>query len=279
MADLLKGKPVADAYRERLAARLAALAARGHVPGLALVRWGADAVAKMYADFMEKKAREAGLYVRRVEAVDLDEAAAEAAIRQLNEDAQIDGVLILMPLPKQLDREKIINLLNPDKDIDGLTPTQAGRLATGRRAFVPATARACLAILDHYGIEIEGRRAVVIGRSDVIGKPVARLLLARNATVTVCHSRTRDLAAVARTGEILVAAVGKMEMIGADMVAPGATVVDVGIHRDGNRTRGDVAADAAAVAGAITPVPGGVGTVTTTMLLDAVVTACEQNHA
>lgn len=275
MAQVLAGKAVADAYRESIAQRLAVLREKGRVPGLAIIRWGTDIAAKMYADFMEKKAREAGLEVRRIESESISQEAAEAVLIELEKDAAIDGILLLMPLPHKLDAERLVRLLPQDKDIDGLTPTQAGLLATGRPAFAPATARACMAILQHYGIALEGKHAVVIGRSDVIGKPVARMLLAANATVTVCHSRTTDLAALTRTADILVAAVGKREMVTADMVKPGAVVIDVGIHRDGDRTCGDVDAAVSMVAGSYTPVPGGVGTVTTTMLLEAVVKAAE----
>ncbi len=276
MALLLKGQPVAAALRARNESRLAALKEKGIMPGLAILHWSEDAASGLYADFIAKRATAAGLHVNRSDAADITQAAAVDMICRLNTDTDVHGILLLMPPAPQLDAESLINLIQPDKDIDGLTPMQAGRLATGRPAFVPATARACLAILDHYQISPAGKRAVVIGRSDVIGKPVARLLLARDATVTICHSRTRDLAQITRQAEILVAAAGNKEMITADMVAPGTTVIDVGIHRDGDRICGDVTPAVADIAGALTPVPGGVGMVTTAMLLAAVLTVCEE---
>lgn len=274
----LRGNEVATSRREEVRRRVQALAAERRQPGLALVRLSEDTGARMYAEFLAKAATKAGIAVRRIEptaAASQDEAL--ALIHTLNADPAVDGVLLLMPLPAYADRRALLDALDPDKDIDGLTPTQAGRLATGRPdAFVPATAQACMAIIAHYGIETEGREAVVIGRSDVIGKPVAQLLLAAQCTVTVCHSHTRDLAAVTRRADIVVAALGRPHAVTAEMIRPGATVIDVGIHREGGETVGDVDPAVGAVAGALTPVPGGVGAVTTTMMLAAVVTACER---
>lgn len=273
----LAGKPVAAAQCEEAARRLAALQAQGVTPGLAVVRIGDDAAAGMYGSFLVKQAQAAGLAVRYAEyPATTTQAEALGYLAELNADATVHGILLLMPLPAHLDRQELVDALAPAKDIDGLTPTQVGRLATGRPAFVPATAAACLATLRHYDIPLEGARAVVIGRSDVIGKPVAQLLLAANATVTICHSRTRELAAVTREADILIAAVGKAEMVTADMMRDGAVLIDVGIHRKGDRTCGDIHADAYAKAGAYTPVPGGIGAVTTSMMLLAVIRAAEE---
>lgn len=275
----LRGKEVADRRREEIRQRLQVLAAQRCKPGLALVRLSEDAGARMYADFLAKSATKEGIAVRQIEpAAASSQAEALALIRALNADSEVDGVLLLMPLPDYADRRALLDALDPAKDIDGLTPTQAGLLATGRSdAFVPATARACMAILTHYGIETDGKEAVVIGRSDVIGKPVAQLLLAAQCTVTVCHSHTRNLSAVVQRADIVVAALGRAQAITKEMIRPGATVIDVGIHRTGGATVGDVDPAVGEVAAALTPVPGGVGAVTTTMMLEAVVRACERH--
>lgn len=275
----LKGAPVAAAQQETTAKKIRMLAAKGVTPGLAIVRFSADRAAQMYGDFLAKSAAQAGLYVERVEPEEnLTQEDALATIHALNQNPQIDGILLLMPLPPGLDRSSLVEAIAPGKDIDGLTPTQVGRLVTGRTAFVPATARAVLATLRHYEIPLAGKHAVVIGRSDVIGKPVAQLLLAANATVTICHSKTQDLPHFTRAVDILVAAVGKAMMVTPDMVSDDAVVVDVGIHRVDGKTVGDVAPEALAKAQAATPVPGGIGSVTTALMLDAVVTAALRHH-
>lgn len=275
----LKGAPVAAAQQETTAKKICTLAAKGVTPGLAIVRFSADRAAQMYGDFLAKSAAQAGLYVERVEPEEnLTQEDALATIHALNQNPQIDGILLLMPLPPGLDRSSLVEAIAPGKDIDGLTPTQVGRLVTGRTAFVPATARSVLATLRHYEIPLAGKHAVVIGRSDVIGKPVAQLLLAANATVTICHSKTQDLPQFTRAADILVAAVGKAMMVAPDMVSDDAVVVDVGIHRVDGKTVGDVAPEALAKAQAATPVPGGIGSVTTALMLDAAVTAALRHH-
>ncbi len=275
----LKGAPVAAAQQETTAKKIRMLAAKGVTPGLAIVRFSADRAAQMYGDFLAKSATQAGLYVERGEPEEnLTQEDALATIHALNQNSQIDGILLLMPLPPGLDRSSLVEAIAPGKDIDGLTPTQVGRLVTGRTAFVPATARAVLATLRHYEIPLAGKHAVVIGRSDVIGKPVAQLLLAANATVTICHSKTQDLPNFTRAADILVAAVGKAMMVTPDMVRDDAVVVDVGIHRVDGKTVGDVAPEALAKAQAATPVPGGIGSVTTALMLDAAVTAALRHH-
>lgn len=275
----LTGAPVAAAQRETTAKKIRMLAAKGVTPGLAIVRFSADRAAQMYGDFLAKSAAQAGLYVERVEPEEnLTQEDALATIHTLNQNPQIDGILLLMPLPPGLDRSSLVEAIAPGKDIDGLTPTQVGRLVTGRTAFVPATARSVLATLRHYEIPLAGKHAVVIGRSDVIGKPVAQLLLAANATVTICHSKTKDLSHFTLAADILVAAVGKAMMVTPDMVSEDAVVMDVGIHRVDGKTVGDVAPEALAKAQAATPVPGGIGSVTTALMLDAAVTAALRHH-
>lgn len=275
----LTGAPVAAAQQETTAKKIRMLAAKGVTPGLSIVRFSADRAAQMYGDFLAKSATQAGLYVERVEPEEnLTQEDALATIHTLNQNPQIDGILLLMPLPPGLDRSSLVEAISPGKDIDGLTPTQVGRLVTGRTAFVPATARSVLATLRHYEIPLAGKHAVVIGRSDVIGKPVAQLLLAANATVTICHSKTQDLSRFTRAADILVAAVGKAMMVTPDMVSEDAVVIDVGIHRVDGKTVGDVAPEALAKAQAATPVPGGIGSVTTALMLDAAVTAALRHH-
>ena len=202
-----------------------------------------------------------------------------AKIDELNYDKRIHGILVQLPLPEALHREEqeILDRIDPAKDVDGFHPVNVGRLSLGQSALVPCTPSGCLKMLELAGIPIDGARAVIVGRSNIVGKPMAQLLLAKNATVTVCHSHTKDLAAVTREADILVAAVGKPKFITADMVKPGTTVIDVGINRIApKKLVGDVDFDAVQdVAGAITPVPGGVGLLTVAMLMENVVTAAE----
>ena len=189
-------------------------------------------------------------------------------IAALNNDPQVDGILVQLPLPKHIDEEKVIAAIAPEKDVDGFHPENVARLWLNQPCILPCTPKGIIALLDKAGVEIAGKKAVVVGRSNIVGKPVAKLLLDRNATVTIAHSRTRDLPAVCREADILVAAVGRAQMITADYVKPGAAVIDVGINRVNDRLVGDVDFDSVApVAGAITPVPGGVGPMTITMLM------------
>lgn len=278
MAQILDGKETAAALAPVFRARLAALREAGREVTLAIVLAGDSKPSAMYADFMQRQAAGYGIPVRLVrEPADVTEAALLADIEELNEDGAVTGILLMMPLPAHIDAERVVEAMDPDKDIDGLTTANAGRLAAGKDGLFPCTPRACMAILRHYGIDPEGKRAVVLGRSNVVGGPVAQLLQRANATVTVCHSRTRDAAAIAREADILVAAMGRPETVTADMVKPGAVVLDVGISRVGGRTVGDVAyEEVAEVAGAVTPVPGGVGSVTTAMVIEALLTAAER---
>lgn len=270
MSVLLEGKKSAAAIRDEAAALVARLRAAGTVPTLALVLATADESAAWYTRAIVRAGEKVGLDVR-VErlADDAPAAAVETALVRLSADPDVHGVILQTPLPPGVDFVTAAAAIAPEKDVDGTNPVSLGRLAAGLPAFAPATAAAVLRLLDDHGVTLAGRRAVVVGRSLVVGKPVALLLLARDATVTVCHSRTVDLAARTAEAEVLVAAVGRPRMLGAAHVGEGAVVVDVGTtpDEDGHLV-GDVDAEAVAgKAGALTPVPGGVGPVTTALLL------------
>jgi methylenetetrahydrofolate dehydrogenase (NADP+) / methenyltetrahydrofolate cyclohydrolase len=275
-ARILDGKAIAKAVREDVARRVAELTARGTRPGLVVVLVGDDPASQVYVKNKDKAALEAGFAVRTVrKAATLTQAELLAVVRELNDDPSVHGILVQLPLPKHLDANAVVRALDPAKDVDGLHPENVARLALGESGLFPCTPRGCLEICDRSGIQVAGRRAVVIGRSMLVGKPLALMLLARDATVTVCHSRTTDLAAVTREAELVFAAVGKPELVRADWIRPGATVIDVGINRlaDG-RLVGDVAfGEVQERAGAVTPVPGGVGPMTIAMLLDNTVLA------
>ena len=267
---VLDGKAIAQAVRAEVAERVRALRARGVVPGLAVVLVGDDPASQVYVRNKDKAAAEAGFEVRTVRRpASLRQEELLALIDELNRERGVHGVLVQLPLPKGLAAEPVLERLDPAKDVDGLTAHNVAALWRGEPGLVPCTPAGCIELLDRSGIELEGKRAVVIGRSQLVGKPLAALLLARNATVTVAHSRSRDLAAIAREAEVLVAAVGRARLVRASWVRPGAVVLDVGINRlpDG-RLCGDVDfAEVQAVAGAITPVPGGIGPMTIAMLL------------
>lgn len=273
---LLEGKKSAAAIRDEAAAMVQRLRAAGVVPSLALVLATGDESAAWYTRAIARAGDKVGIDVR-VErlADDASAATVRSALQRLSADDTVHGIILQMPLPPGVDGVELATAIAPEKDVDGANPVSLGRLTAGLPAFAPATAAAVLRILDDHGVELAGRRAVVVGRSLVVGKPAAMLLLARDATVTVCHSRTRDLAARTSEAEVVVAAVGRPRMLGAAHVAPGAVVVDVGTTPDENGNLvGDV--DAQAVmgrAGALTPVPGGVGPVTTALLLHNTVTA------
>lgn len=278
MAIILDGKETAEALRQDLTERMAALKEKGRVPTLAIILAGESKPSAMYASFMEKVAASYGISVRLCKkGAGVTEEELKALIRELNGDKAVTGILMMMPLPKGIDADAVVECIDPDKDIDGLTTTSLGRLAAGKDGLVACTPRAVMAILSHYGIPLKGKHAVVIGRSTVVGKPVSLLLLASHATVTICHSHTENLKEMTKKADILVAAVGKPACVTADMVRPGAVVIDVGINRVNGRTTGDVDYDAVKdVAGAITPVPGGVGSVTTTMVIEALIKTAEK---
>ena len=274
-AQLIDGKAVALAVEQEVAAAISRL---GFAPGLVAVRVGNDPASEVYVRNKAKKARQLGLTgTELVFPETMTEAELLAEIARLNRDDGVDGILVQLPLPKQIDSRKVIDAIDPAKDVDGFHPISVGMLHLGRPTLVPCTPAGVIRLIESTGQSIEGKHAVVIGRSDIVGKPVAALLLQRHATVTICHSRTRDLAAVAREADILVAAIGKARFVTAEMIKPGAVVIDVGINRVDGKLTGDVDfAAAAEVAGWITPVPGGVGPMTITMLLMNTVESAER---
>jgi len=269
-AQILDGKRTAQAVRLEVAARVAALRTRGVEPGLAVVLVGDDPASQVYVRNKDRAATEAGFHVRtELRPSETTEADVIAVVEELNADPAIHGILVQLPLPDHVDADRVVRAIDPKKDVDGLHPENVAALWMGGTGLVPCTPAGCIEILDRHGIEIRGRRAVVVGRSPLVGKPLAALLLARDATVTVCHSRTKDLPAVTREADLVVAAVGRARLLGAEGIRPGATVLDVGINRgEDGKLVGDVDfSSAAGVAGAITPVPGGIGPMTIAMLL------------
>jgi methylenetetrahydrofolate dehydrogenase (NADP+)/methenyltetrahydrofolate cyclohydrolase len=273
-ARIIDGKAIAAELRAKVAQEVRALAARGVVPGLAVVLVGDNPASEVYVRNKSKAVQEAGMrsFDRRLPAA-ASEAELLALVQGLNRDPQVHGILVQMPLPAGIDALKIIAAVDPDKDVDGFHPLNVGRLNMGLPGLVPCTPLGCILLAKTVQASLAGLEAVVIGRSNIVGKPLAQLLLRENATVTVAHSKTRDLPAVCRRADLLVAAIGRPEMIRGDWIKPGATVIDVGINRlpgEGGKARlvGDVAfAEAVKVAGAITPVPGGVGPMTIACLL------------
>jgi methylenetetrahydrofolate dehydrogenase (NADP+)/methenyltetrahydrofolate cyclohydrolase len=302
-ARLIDGKAIAQQIRDDLAARVSNVRSKlGRPPGLAIVLVGDDPASHVYVRNKLKTAEESGMAVTLEplpSRASLDQVL--AAVRKFNTSQEFDGILVQSPLPAEMGadaEQKVFDAIDPAKDVDGFSPISAGHLAQNRPGFAPCTPAGVIEMLDRAGIEIQGKRAVVIGRSDIVGKPMAMLLLHRNATVTICHSRTRDLPAVAREAEILVAAIGRAAMVTAEYVSPGAVVVDVGMNRvtdpaqaaqifrnqpkrlavfnkTGSILVGDVHPDVADTAGALTPVPGGVGPLTIAMLMANTVKAAE----
>ena len=278
MARILSGKEFAAKIKEDAGRAVAELKAAGIHPRLAVVIVGADPASEVYVRNKQKACAELGIISDHI-ALPADTAKEELITRidALNADASVHGILVQLPLPEGLRayEEEVLERIDPRKDVDGFNPMNAGRLVLGAPGLRPCTPAGCIRMLELAGIPIEGAHAVIIGRSNIVGKPMGHLLLERNATVTVCHSRTQNLAAVARAADILVAAVGRPGFVTADMVKPGATVIDVGINRIApKKLVGDVDFEAvSAVAGAITPVPGGVGLLTVAMLMQNVVYA------
>ena len=269
-AQLIDGNAVARQLRAEVAERTRALKARGVTPGLAVVLVGEDPASQVYVGKKVEACREAGLHsVLDRYPAGLSEAELLARVAALNADTAIHGILVQLPLPAHIDPQKVIAAIAPEKDVDGFHVASAGALLTGTPGFWSCTPYGCIKLLESTGIDLKGKHAVVIGRSNNVGKPMALMLLQKNATVTICHSATRDLAAFTRQADVIVAAVGRRNTVTADMVKPGAVVIDVGMNRnEAGKLCGDV--DFAAVrevAGWITPVPGGVGPMTVTMLL------------
>lgn len=267
---IIDGKAFAAALRGRIAAQVAALRdAGGRAPGLAVVLVGEDPASAVYVRNKHKATIAAGMasFEYRLPA-DTEQAELLALVASLNADPAVDGILVQLPLPPQIDADTVLMAIDPDKDVDGFHPVNAGRLATGLSGFVPCTPYGCVMLLKDQLGDLSGLEAVVIGRSSIVGKPMAQLLIAENCTVTVAHSKTRDLPGVVHRADIVVAAVGRAEMIKGEWIKPGAVVIDVGINRTDSGLVGDVDfTGAASVASAITPVPGGVGPMTIACLL------------
>jgi methylenetetrahydrofolate dehydrogenase (NADP+)/methenyltetrahydrofolate cyclohydrolase len=266
----MDGAALARKVRAAVAGEVAELE---HV-GLATVLVGEDPASQVYIGLKHKAATEAGFEPtdHRLPA-STSQSELLRLVEELNGDEGVDGLLVQLPLPDHIDEGAVLRAIEPVKDVDGVHPMNAGFLALGTPTIVPATPRGCIALLDEYGVELEGARTVVIGRSNIVGKPVAQLLVQRNATVTICHSRTRDLAAHLRKADVVVAAVGRPRLVKAEMVKPGAAVIDVGVNRTDDGLVGDVDPGVAEVAGLLSPVPGGVGPMTIAMLLQNTVEA------
>ena len=281
MATILNGKQVAAEIRAELKVRAEALRKDGVVPCLAVLLAGDDPASKIYVRNKKRACEEIGIESRELlfpENVTEEELIAQ--IRALNEDAAVDAMLVQLPLPKHIDEARVLAEIAPEKDADGFHVVNAGRLFTGQTSVLPCTPAGCMELLRRANVEFSGKHAVVVGRSNIVGKPMAMLLLNEHCTVTVCHSRTKDLARFTRDADILVAAVGRPGMITGEMIKPGAAVIDVGINRlDNGKLMGDVDfASAEPVAGAITPVPGGVGPMTIAMLMHNAILAAEKRH-
>jgi methylenetetrahydrofolate dehydrogenase (NADP+)/methenyltetrahydrofolate cyclohydrolase len=283
MTKILDGKALAKTVRDEVRAEVAEFVAKhGRAPGLTVLLVGEDPASVVYTRNKEKAANEVGVRGTLVKLPsETTEAELLGRIAALNADPATDGILVQLPLPKHIRDEAVLDAIDPAKDVDGFHPVNVGLLSTGRRGLVPCTPKGTMRLIAESGRELAGARAVVVGRSNIVGKPMAQLLLAAHATVTIAHSRTRDLAAVCREADFLIAAVGKAEMIGPDFVKEGAVVLDVGINRTAEgKLVGDVAYDAVAPkAHAITPVPGGVGPMTIAMLLSNTVEAATLREA
>jgi len=281
-AQLIDGNALSRQLRANVAQRAAALKTRGVTPGLAVVLVGDNPASQVYVRNKVKACEDSGLHsVLEKYDADMTEAALLARVEALNNDPAIHGILVQLPLPKHIDAQKVIEAISPAKDVDGFHIASAGALMTGMPGFWPCTPYGCMKMLESIGYSLKGKHAVVIGRSNIVGKPMALMLLGQNATVTVCHSATQDLKAQTLQADVIVAAVGKRNVLTADMVKPDAVVIDVGMNRnDEGKLCGDVDFDGVKeVAGWITPVPGGVGPMTITMLLVNTIEAAERTAA
>jgi 5,10-methylene-tetrahydrofolate dehydrogenase/Methenyl tetrahydrofolate cyclohydrolase len=280
-AEILDGKKMSETLRAEIAERVARLKERGVTPGLAVILVGHDPASEIYVRNKGKGCEETGMYSRTLNLPEeTSQEELETAIEELNRDPAIHGILVQLPLPKHLDEQAALAKILPDKDVDGFHLINAGHMLTGTDGVIACTPRGALYMIKSTGLDLNGKEAVVIGRSNIVGKPMAMLLLRENCTVTLCHSRTKNLAEHTRRADILVAAVGKAGFVTRDMVKPGAVVIDVGINRVDGKVRGDVDFDAVKeVAGWITPVPGGVGRMTITMLLANTLEAAERTPA
>ncbi|MNP95239.1 bifunctional methylenetetrahydrofolate dehydrogenase/methenyltetrahydrofolate cyclohydrolase FolD [Variovorax boronicumulans] len=278
-AQLIDGNALAKTIRAEVSGRTAALKARGVNPALSIILVGSDPASQVYTKHKVNDSTETGLSATlETYPADLSEADLLARIRALNDDPKVHGILVQLPLPKHMDSQKVIETISPAKDVDGFHVASAGALMTGAPGFWPCTPHGCMKMLESIGYDLRGKHAVVIGRSNIVGKPMAMMLLAKSATVTICHSATKDLGALTRQADVIVAAVGKLDLLTADMVKPGAVVIDVGMNRKADgKLAGDVDFDGVKeVAGWITPVPGGVGPMTRAMLLVNTLEAAER---
>ena len=277
-AEILDGAKMSESLRKEIAGRVSRLKERGITPGLAVILVGCDPASEIYVRNKGKGCDEVGIYSRTIHMPETTtQEELEEAIDALNGDPAIHGILVQLPLPKHLDEQSALKKILPEKDVDGFHLINAGHMLTGTEGVIACTPRGALYMIKSTGIDLNGKEAVVIGRSNIVGKPMAMLLLHENCTVTICHSRTMDLKEHTKRADILVAAVGKAGFVTADMVKPGAVVIDVGINRVDGKVCGDVDYDAVReIAGWITPVPGGVGKMTITMLLANTVEAAER---
>lgn len=270
MARIIDGKAIAAKIRAEVAAGVLELKTKGVTPGLAVVLVGDDPASRLYVTMKEKACREAGIFSEGYNLpAEISETELLDLVDKLNSDPRIHGILVQLPLPAQIDTEKVLEAISPFKDADGFHPYNVGRLSVGKPLFRPCTPYGVMIMLKEEGVDLNGKEVVVIGRSNIVGKPVSMMCLAQNATVTVCHSYTRNLAEVVRRADVVIAAVGRPEMVKGDWIKEGAVVIDVGVNRVGEKKLvGDVDfAGASGRASAITPVPGGVGPMTITMLL------------
>lgn len=278
-AQLIDGNALAKTIRAEVSGRTAALKARGVNPALSIILVGEDPASQVYTRHKVNDSAQTGLDATlETYPADMSEAELLARIRTLNDDPKVHGILVQLPLPKHMDSQKVIETISPAKDVDGFHVASAGALMTGAPGFWPCTPHGCMKMLESIGYDLRGKHAVVIGRSNIVGKPMAMMLLAKSATVTICHSATKDLGAITRQADVIVAAVGKLDLLTADMVKPGAVVIDVGMNRKADgKLAGDVDFDGVKeVAGWITPVPGGVGPMTRAMLLVNTLEAAER---
>ncbi len=281
MAKLIDGKAIAAAVRAEVAEETAALKKQGITPGLAVILVGDDPASRIYVNNKKKACEGAGLYSEEITLpANVSEEELLKTVEELNRRPDIHGILCQLPLPKPLSDRTVIAAIAPEKDVDAFHATNVGHIMIGDHTFLPCTPAGVMELLARSGVEVEGKQCVVVGRSNIVGKPMAMLLLGQNGTVTVCHSRTKNLKEICRTADILVAAVGKAKLITGDMVKPGAAVIDVGMNRDENgKLCGDVDFESVEpVAGYITPVPGGVGPMTIAMLLKNTMTAVKIQH-
>ena len=280
-AKIIDGKQVAARCREELKQQVATLQARGIIPGLAVILVGEDPASQVYVRNKHRACEELGIHSEQYTlSADTDRQTLLDLITELNGREEIDGILVQLPLPGHLDEKEILSAIDPAKDVDSFHPQNVGRLVIGDYFFAPCTPSGILTLIDSAGVDLTGKECVVIGRSNIVGKPMALMLLHRNATVTVCHSKTRDLPSVTRRADVLISAVGKAGIVTADMVKPGAVVIDVGMNRNqAGKLCGDVDFESVSrVAGYLTPVPGGVGPMTITMLLRSTVLSAQNRR-